>query len=300
MCAFCSNVRRADYNLPGQLIFEIDIPLVINRGLGFEFLAGYTRLGVGWSQKTCEPSRKIYWRRRYSVAVERRLKEEWEVIVELQRVAGANFIKYKKTSVARAHNQRLGFQRTVSQSHAWRKVVFMRGCEFVGIARRPRGNNNSFCVVEIAFVIVSLIEWRGIVVAQPEIKRQLRRFLVVVLNETPVYVLTISEIRDRRNNRRDWDSQQHVCQPIAAAVGDRTGVRGELTAERQVPPRLGNLQKIELEKLELRSGFDQVFPMHPAKRVIQLNVLGCAARGRKQRLAQSSVCARREPSQSID
>ena len=71
----------------------------------------------------------------------------------------------------------------------------------LGITRSTGGNDNSLGVIEIAFSIMSLIEWRGVVVPQSKVEGQLGRGFVVVLNESAISVLAVAEVGDCRNDR---------------------------------------------------------------------------------------------------
>src|SRR5690242_985866 len=102
-----SHVCRGDQNLPRQLILEVDIPLVINGCLWVEILAGHARQrsieGIQRRESRCQRQRG-----RYAVAVKCRLVEKWEIVVKLQRIAGANFVKDKEPAVSRSNHQRFG------------------------------------------------------------------------------------------------------------------------------------------------------------------------------------------------
>src|SRR6266567_952086 len=104
VCALGSHVRRANQNLTGQLIFKIHVPLVINRGFGIKVLTGHAgKCRIVGIYKTCESRRQVNWRGSYPVAIECRLEEKWQVVINLQRIAGANFVERKEATVSRAN-----------------------------------------------------------------------------------------------------------------------------------------------------------------------------------------------------
>ena len=98
---------RRNQNLPGQLIFKVKVPLVVNRRFRIPVLTGHIRKRcVIRIQKTGESSGQINCRRSYSVAVKRRLEKEWKVVVDLQWVASADLIEHKETTIACADYER--------------------------------------------------------------------------------------------------------------------------------------------------------------------------------------------------
>src|SRR5579864_7927261 len=130
---FGPDVCWTDYDLPRQLVFEIEIPLVINRRLRLEILARHTgELHVAGVHKTCKSGsrRERYCRGGYPIAGKSGLKKEREVVGELQWVAGASFIKGKEASVTGADGERLRMERAVSYAYARGKIIFVGRRQF--------------------------------------------------------------------------------------------------------------------------------------------------------------------------
>src|ERR1035438_3099673 len=209
-----------------------------------------------------ESRRQGNLRRRYAIAVECRFEEERDIVVDLQRVARADFIEDKKAPIPSPNHEWLGRERAVGQANARGDVVFGRGRQVLRITGSPRRNEDSLRVIPIALAILGFVNRCRIVPAQPKVQRQLRRCSVSILNERPVRVLAIAEIYLCRNDRCDRQPHQHVSQAVAAAISQPAGIGGELAAKRQVPAGLADLQKVELVKVKLRSKLEQVLPVH--------------------------------------
>src|ERR1035438_1564597 len=129
--AFRSDIAGTDYNLARQLVFEIQIPLVIHWRMRIPVLAGHIREWCLARIEGRESRRQGNLRRRYAVAVECRLEEEREIVVDLQRVARANFVEDKKAPIPSPNHEWLRRKTTEGQAKARQQVKFVQqeqGC----------------------------------------------------------------------------------------------------------------------------------------------------------------------------
>ena len=81
-------------------------------------------------------------------------------------------------------------------------------------------------------------------------------------------MLAIVKERDGRNNRPHRVSDEHVGQTISAVQLIARIYGSELTAEGQIPPRVGHLLQVELVPSNLGSHFNHVFPVDKADRIV--------------------------------
>ena len=241
-------------------------------------------------------------RRREAIAVEGRLEEERQVVVELQRVAGANLVEDKEAPVPCAHHERLGRERAVRKADAWSEVVLVGGIQVLRITPRavrtpsgfPLGCNRN-CSGDAG---LRTAESRSR--SEPKVQGQIRSRPVRVLHEMPRRCAGDCRSRPRRNGGSNRQAHQHVGQGIAAATPMEPESGRKLTAERKLASGLAHLQQVELVKADLRPQPEPVFPVHKAERVVNLEILGGPPGRRKQRFAEPGVRAEIEPSQAID
>ena len=204
MRAFGADIGRLQTGCCRQLLLDVKVPFVSYGRMQPGIVAGYAcEFGL-----TDVERRKTSGNRqdgRNAVAHEAGLKEERKVVAELQRVACADFLIAEKPAVAGADHSLAALERAPGQADARSKVIFVGGHQAVGCAILSGDDNLAVAKSKLLWRSCASVIGRGVVVAEPQIQSERWRHFEVVLNESAIGVLAVSEIRQSGDNgcRRD-------------------------------------------------------------------------------------------------
>src|SRR2546421_3654726 len=126
MCPFRADISNLEQNIRGQLLLNIEVPLVSDWRVEAGIVACYTGelrvIDIEWWETSGDAQNG-----RNTVAHKTRFKKEGKIIGKLQRVACTNLLITEEASVARPYDGLVVLKGAPCQTQARSKIVFVGG-----------------------------------------------------------------------------------------------------------------------------------------------------------------------------
>src|ERR1700730_5527306 len=226
--------------------------------------------------------------RRDAIADEQGPREERNVVGQLERSRGANFLSTIENAVGATEYAFGVVKWAPCKTDARRNIVMVnihesaRGAIPVGDDYRGRG------VVKITLLVVDLHDGREIIVADAQIQSEMPVHLEIILDENVRNVLTVTEIQQGGNAGGQRKAEQFVSDGTAG-FHDACRIGGKLTRESKSPVGVGHLEDIEFAPAHFRANFYGVSSAGEAEGIANLTFLAGKQRGSERRVARAAI-----------